>query len=115
MVILQFQTNREVGASFCSGSLISKRWVVSATHCIGKSNSINIENCEQNGLKCRKNRYGDFIIKPQVNSAIAHVYINVEDYIVEQVDMDKKNELKVRKIIRPKKAYPGDTYGVRKI
>ena len=93
----------------CTGSLISSKWVVSATHCLGSKKSLNIKNCDLPGIECEENEHFDFIIIPK--EVKSYIYLNVQDFIKNQGNHEK---YEIKKIIRPNKAYPSAGYGVCK-
>ena len=91
----------------CTGSLISSKWVLSATHCLGSKKDININKCDLEGITCNRNKYSDFEIIPgEVHS---YIYVNVQDFIQ---DEGRHEKYEIRRIIRPRKAYPSAGYGV---
>ena len=91
----------------CTGSLISAKWVVSATHCLGSKKEINIRRCKFRGIRCNVNKHGDFEIIPK--STNSYIYVNVQDFVKDQGNHEK---YEIRRIVRPKKAYPSAGYGV---
>ena len=91
----------------CTGSLISARWAVSATHCLGSKKSINIKNCDLPGIQCQENEHLDFVIFPK--EVKSYIYVNVQDFTKNQGNHQK---YEIKRIIRPHKAYPSAGYGV---
>ena len=91
----------------CTGSLISSKWVLSATHCLGSKKDININKCDLEGIKCNRNIYLDFEIIPE--EVKSYIYVNVQDFIQDQ---GKHEKYEIQRIIRPRKAYPSAGYGV---
>ena len=98
----------------CTGSLISKKWILSASHCLGKVKA-NKYNCiigeygPVRGITCKQNKYRDLEIQPR--QIPSYIFVKVKHFVRDYPHLEYYN---VKRIIRHKNAYPGGGYGVRR-
>ena len=82
------------------------RWIISASHCLGKKASLNVNRCIA-GCRCQKTELGDFVFYP--DKIKSYIRIGIKNFMKE---LKTSKAYEIEKIIRPQKAYPSGGYGV---
>ena len=110
----------------CTGSIISARWVISASHCLGRQARIDAKVKQQRGQKshcvaeiekgikspikgiyCQINQYGDLEIFPK--HVKSYVFVKVNDFEKEYKNL---THYSIKRLIIPQDAYRGGGYKV---